>query len=227
MVVSAVDVVGKTITVTGSVADSAAIVAATATLGYPRFYAAGTNGADEAIGLDSIMLNTGTQFGISAATYNLWKANTFSVGGALTLAKIQEGVALASQRGLSEDVELFVNPVVWQDLSTEQVTYRMMDSSYSNKKAVNGFEGLEFHSQNGKITVYAHKYVKEGEAFLLPTRRAIRIGSSDISFNIPGTDNGQIFIQNPTSAGFTFRIFSQQALLVTKPAVCVKFTAIA
>jgi hypothetical protein len=195
--------------------------------GYLRFYTEGTNGADEAVGLDRIMTNSGLLFNINAATYNLWKANTFAVGGALTLAKIQEGVAVAAQRGLSEDVELFVNPAVWQDLSTEQVTYRMMDSSYSNKKGVNGFEGLEFHSQNGKITVYAHKYVKEGEAFLLPTRRAVRIGSSDISFNIPGTDNGQIFIQNPTSAGFQFRIFSQQALLVVKPALCVKFTGIA
>jgi len=223
--VASIDVTNKTITVTAAAADITAID--TEGAGYLRFYTEGTNGADEAVGLDRIMTNSGLLFNINAATYNLWKANTFAVGGALTLAKIQEGVAVAAQRGLSEDVELFVNPAVWQDLSTEQVTYRMMDSSYSNKKGVNGFEGLEFHSQNGKITVYAHKYVKEGEAFLLPTRRAVRIGSSDISFNIPGTDNGQIFIQNPTSAGFQFRIFSQQALLVVKPALCVKFTGIA
>jgi hypothetical protein len=191
-----------------------------------RFYSAGTDGADEAIGLDAIMLNTGTMFGINAATYSLWKANTSAVGGALSLAKIQAGVAVAAARGLAEDVDLYVNPSVWQSLSTEQVAYRMLDSSYSAKKAVNGFEALEFFSQNGKLTVMAHKYVKEGEAFMFPTDRAVRIGSSDVSFNIPGTDNGQIFIQNPTTAGFTFRIFSQQSLLVTKPAVCVKFTGV-
>lgn len=224
--VASIDVVAKTITVSGASADITAIVGGVGAGSYLRFYSAGTNGADEAVGLDKIMLNTGTLFGIDAATYSLWKANTYSVGGALTLAKIQAGVAVAAARGLSEDVEVYVNPSVWQELSTEQVAYRMLDSSYSAKKVVNGFEALEFHSQNGKLSVLAHKYVKEGEAFLLPTKRAVRIGSSDVSFNIPGTDNGQIFIQNPTTAGFTFRIFSQQSLLVTRPAVCIKFTSI-
>jgi hypothetical protein len=227
VVVSSIDVVNKTITVSGSTGDIAAIDTGTDVHdGWLRFYSAGTDGADEAIGLDAIMLNTGTMFGINAATYSLWKANTSAVGGALSLAKIQAGVAVAAARGLAEDVDLYVNPSVWQSLSTEQVAYRMLDSSYSAKKAVNGFEALEFFSQNGKLTVMAHKYVKEGEAFMFPTDRAVRIGSSDVSFNIPGTDNGQIFIQNPTTAGFTFRIFSQQSLLVTKPAVCVKFTGV-
>lgn len=230
MVVSSIDVVAKTITVSGAAADITAIdTYADGTSGHNmvlRFYTAGTNGADEAVGLDKIMLNTGTLFGIDASVYSLWKANTYAVGGALTLAKIQSGVAVAAQRGLSEDVTVYVNPVIWTELSTEQVAYRQLDASYSAKKVVNGFEALEFHSQNGKLTVMAHKYVKEGEAFMFPTDRAVRIGSSDISFNIPGTDNGQIFIQNPTSMGFSFRIFSQQSLLVTKPAVCVKFTGI-
>lgn len=227
MTVSSIDVVNKTITITGAAADITAIDNGTdVNNGWVRFYTAGTDGADEAVGLDKIMLNTGSLFGIDAATYSLWKANTFAVSSALTLAKIQEAVSVAAARGLSEDVELFVNPTVWQDLSSEAMTFRRFDSSYSATKTVNGTEALEFHSQNGKISVYSHKYVKEGEAFMLPTKRAVRIGSSDISFNIPGTDNGQIFIQNPTSAGFTFRIFSQQSLLVTKPALCVKLTAI-
>lgn len=221
--VSSIDVVNKTITVTGATGDITAIDAGVTTGSLVRFYSAGSNGADEAVGLDRIMLNTGVLFNIDASLYSLWKSNTYDVSGALTLAKIQAGVAVAAQRGLSEDVNLYVNPVVWQELSTEQVAYRMLDSSYSTKKVENGFETLEFYSQNGKLSVHAHKYVKEGEAFLLPTDRCVRIGSSDISFNIPGTDNGQIFIQNPTTAGFTFRIFSQQSLLVTKPAVTVKF----
>lgn len=222
--VSAIDIVNKNITVTGAAGDITAIDAGTPT--YSRFYAAGTNGADEAVGLDKIFLNAGTLFGIDAAVYSLWKANTYAVGGALTLAKLQAAVATAAARGLSEDVEVYVSPTVWQQLSTEQVAYRMLDSSYSAKKVVNGFEALEFHSQNGKLSVMAHKYVKDGEAFMFPTKRAVRIGSSDVSFNIPGTDNGQIFIQNPTTAGFTFRIFSQQSLLVTRPAVCTKLTGI-
>ncbi len=227
VVVSSIDVTNKTITVSGAAADITAIDAGTTVNGgYPRFYSAGTNGADEAVGLDKIMTNTGSLFGIDAAVYSLWKANTYAVSGALTLAKIQAGVALAAARGLSEDVAIYVNPSVWQELSSEQVAFRMFDSSYNSKKAANGFEALEFFSQNGKITVYAHKYVWEGAAYMLPTDRAVRIGSTEVSFNIPGTDNGQVFIQNPTTAGFTFRLYSAQSLLVEKPAACVKFTAI-
>ncbi len=231
MTVTAIDVTNKTITLagsngTGGGSDYALVNAGVTTGSYLRFYTAGTNGADEAVGLDKIMTNTGTLFGIDAATYSLWKANTYAVSGALTLAKIQAGIAVAASRGLSEDVQLYVNPSVWQSLSTEQVAYRQLDSSYSRKEATNGFEALTFYSQNGKVEVYAHKYVKEGEAFLLPTSRAVRIGSSDISFAIPGTDNGQIFIQNQTTAGFSFRVYSQQSLLVETPARCVKFTAI-
>ena len=224
--VTSINVTAKTITVSAATGDITAINAGVTSGSLVRFYTAGTNGADEAVGLDKIMLNTGTLFGIDASVYSLWMANTYSVAGALTLAKIQAGVAVAAARGLSEDVNIYVNPSVWQELATEQVAYRMLDSSYSTKGVENGFEKLTFFSQNGKLSVLAHKYVKEGEAFLLPTDRAVRIGSSDISFNIPGTDNGQIFIQNPTTAGFTFRIFSQQSLLVTKPAVCIKFYAI-
>jgi len=225
LVVASIDVVGKSITVTGAAGDITAVEAGEVG-GWLRFYSAGSDGADEAVGLDKIMTNTGTLFGIDAAVYSLWKANTSAVSGALTLAKIQAGVATAAARGLSEDVSIYVNPSVWQSLSNEQVAFRMFDSSYSSKKASNGLEALEFYSQNGKITVYAHKYVKEGEAFMLPTDRAVRIGSTEVSFNIPGTDNGQVFIQNPSTAGFTFRLYSAQSLLVEKPASCVKFTGI-
>jgi hypothetical protein len=226
--VSSVSLANKTITITAAAGDITAIDAyfTGVPTGYVRFYQGGSDGLDEVIGLDKIALNTGTLFGIDAATYGLWKANTYNVAGALTLAKIQAAVAVAVGRGLSEDLELFVSPDVWQSLSTEQVAYRMMDSSYSTREAKNGFETLVFHSQNGKVSVHAHRYVKTGDAFLVPTDNLCRIGSSDVSFNIPGTNQGQVFIQNATTAGFTFRVFSQQGLLCYKPATLTKLYGI-
>lgn len=225
--VASVDLVGKTITVTAAAADITAINAASAVLnGFVRFYAGGSNGLDEQVGLDKIAVNTGVLFGINATTYNLWRANTYAVGGALTFQKIQDAIAIATARGLSEDVQLFVPPRVWQSLSTEQVAFRQLDSSYSRKVNENGFESLCFYSQNGKIEVIAHKYLKEGEAYAFPTKYATRVGASDISFNIPGTNNGEVFIQNPTTAGFQFRMYSNQNLLIERPATLIKFTGI-
>lgn len=225
LTISSINIGAKSILVQGAAGDLTALNAGGAG-GILRFYSKGSNGADEAVGLERIMSNTGTLFGIDASVYNLWQANVYNVGGPLTLAAVQSGLAVAAQRGLSEDVNLYVNPKTWVQLSSEEVAFRMFDSSYNTKKGTNGFEALEFHTQTGKVSVYSHKYVKEGEAFALPTDRAVRIGSTEVSFNIPGTDNGTVFIQNPTTAGFTFRLYSAQSLLVEKPASCVKFTGI-
>jgi hypothetical protein len=228
LVVTSIDVANKQITVTGASADITAVKAGVTAGSLLRFYVVGDTGAglNEAVGLDAIALNTGTLFGIDAGVYSLWKANTSAVGGNLTLASIQQGIATAVARGLSEEIDVFVNPVTWKFLSTEQVAYRMLDSSYSSSKVKNGFEAIEFYSQNGKISVYAHKFVKEGEAYALPLNRAVRVGATDITFNIPGTDSGKIFQQSANNAGFEFRVYSNQALLVTKPATLIKFTGI-
>jgi hypothetical protein len=222
LTIASVDVVNKTLTVTGAAADITAIDAANT--GYVRF--AGSAG-NEMVGLDKILTNTGTLFGIDASTYALWAANTYSAGSAaLTFAKLQQAVALAQARGLAEDVDVLVSPSTWVDLLNQQAALRMYDSSFSNSKVDNGSKAIEFFSQNGKMTIHSHIYVKEGEAFVLPFDRAVRIGSTDITFNIPGSDSGKVFQQQANNAGFEYRLYTQQSMLVETPAKCVKITGI-
>jgi hypothetical protein len=225
VVVSAVDVINKKLTVTGNATDVAAVdtYLAGANGGVLRYYGATSN---EMAGLDKILTNTGSLFGIDASAYALWGANTYAVGGALTLAKLQSAVALAVARGLTEDVDVLVNPSTWSNLLTEQAALRMYDSSFSSAKTTSGSKAIEFFSQNGKMTIHPHIYVKEGEAFALPFDRAVRVGSSDITFNIPGTDDGKVFQQRADNAGFEYRIYTQQSLLVETPAKCIKLTGI-
>lgn len=222
LVIASVDVVNKTLTVTAAAADITAIDAANT--GYVRF--AGASG-NEMVGLDKILTNTGSLFGIDASAYALWAANTYSAGSAtLTFAKLQQAVALAQARGLAEDVDVVVNPSTWVDLLNQQAALRMYDSSFSNSKVDNGSKSIEFFSQNGKMTIHSHIYVKEGEAFVLPFSRAVRIGSTDITFNIPGSDSGKVFQQQANAAGFEYRLYTQQSMLVETPAKCVKITNI-
>jgi hypothetical protein len=222
MTVTSVDVVNKTLTVSGAAADVTAIDAGSPT--YVRF--AGSAG-NEMVGLDRILTNTGTLFGIDASAYALWKANSYSAGSAaLTFAKLQQAIAVAQARGLAEDVDVLVNPTTWVDLLNQQAALRMYDSSFSNSKVDNGSKAIEFFSQNGKLTIHSHIYVKEGEAFVLPFDRAVRIGSTDITFNIPGSDSGKVFQQQANNAGFEYRLYTQQSMLVETPAKCVKITGI-
>ena len=135
---------------------------------------------------------------------------------------LQKAVALAVDRGLTEDVDVLVNPATWVNLLTQQAALRMYDQSFSEAKVVNGSKVIEFFSQNGKLRIHAHIYMKEGISLVLPFDRAVRIGSTDVTFNIPGTDDGKIFQQQANNAGFEYRVYTQQSVLVETPAKCVK-----
>ena len=218
MTVTAVNVTTRTVTLSGAAADVTNIDALTA--GYVRFF--GASGA-EAVGIDKILTNTGTLFNIDASTYNLWKSN-FLTSIPKTLAGLLSAVAVAQGRGLNEDVDVLVSPDVWNVLVSNEAALRMYDSSFSSAKLENGTKSITFYSQNGKLTIHSHTYVKAGEFFMLPLGRVTRIGASDTTFNIPGTMDGKVFRQLSDQAGFEFRLYSNQALLIETPAKCVKGT---
>jgi len=84
VVVTAVDLDARTITVTGNASDLTAIDAAT----LPDIYFKGSYGK-EMVGIDKILTNTGTLFNINAGTYGMWKSSSYSAGSAaLTMAKV-------------------------------------------------------------------------------------------------------------------------------------------
>lgn len=178
---------------------------------------------EECVGLDSITTNTGVLFNISATTYDLWKGNTSTVTGALTMGKILNGLAGAVGRGLDEDGVLLVNPNTWQDLSTNEAALRRYDSSYKSKESDNGQESICYYGQNGKIEVMPHLFVKGGNAFFFVPDRMKRIGSVDVTFEQPGT-GGRIFFNIPDRAAYEFRSYTDQALFCDKPTTLVKFS---
>lgn len=227
LVVSAVDPVAKTITVTGNNTDLAAIntyVAANPGSGGVVFRGTGitSRGDQEMVGMKGIISNTGTLFNINAANFNLWKGNTYSAGStSLTFAKIQTAVAQLVGRGLNEKLSFFINPVTWGNLLTDQASLRQYDSSYSEASVELGSKSIKFYSQNGELEIVSHLFVKEGDAFALPTKRAKRIGSTDWTLGIPGTMQNEVYIQNPTTASFSYRMYTQQSLFIEKPAACL------
>ncbi len=101
---------------------------------------------NEFAGIHKILTNTGSLFGISATTYNLWKGNSYNASGALSFNKLQDAIALGVRKGLESDVKVFVNPLVWADLLNDQAALRQYDSSYSSAKAENGAKSIMFHS---------------------------------------------------------------------------------
>lgn len=187
---------------------------------------AGTFAYAEMAGLKKIMQNTGTLFGISAASYDLWRGNTVTISGQLTMAKVLSGVAKAVGRGLASDVTLVVNPDTWADLASNLAALRRFDGSYSRSKAENGSEMLEYVSQNGVIKIMAYNLVKAGDAFLFPEDKVVRIGAREIGLNDPTRPQDEIFFTIPGKAGVGLRSYTNQAVFVESPAQAVFFSGI-
>jgi hypothetical protein len=220
LVISAVDLAARTVTVTGDAGDIAAVAATDV------IYFRNAKG-NEAAGADKIITNTGTLFNIDASAYSLWKGNSYPAGGAaLTFAKLQGGIALAVNKGLEEDVCVMVSAATWSNLMSDQAALREYDSKYSKMEMENGAESIKFHSQNGSLEIVPSIYIKEGEAIALPPKRCMRLGSTDVTFRLPGKSEEEIFLQLPSQAGYELRSYTEQTFFCESPGRTVKFTGI-
>lgn len=226
--VYSVNVSTKTVLVDGTTTGISALDAATLAGSVVAFYRGARTGAstfNEMPGIDKIITNTGILFNINAADWSLWRGNTYNASGALTFGKLQAAVAIAVGRGLMESVTVYVNPKTWSNLLNDQAGLRMYDSSYSSKALENGAQSLKFNSQNGVLEVVSHPFVKEGEAFIVPLKRLKRLGATEITFKTPGW-GGDIFKQLENNAGFEYRTYFNQAIMLETPARAVKITGI-
>ncbi len=215
LVVASVDLDARTVTVTGTTTG----IVATDVVYFKGAY------NKEMSGLDKIITNTGSLFGIDSSIYALWKGNSYSAGSAaLTMAKVLSATGKAvSKGGLNEDVILLCNPITWQNLNSDQAALRQYVDKDS--KALNGFEAIEYRGQNGKISVISSSFVKEGEAFIFPPKKLKRVGASEMTFKTPGRDE-EIFLHVPDSNSYEIRLYANQSLFVEAPAKCVKITGI-
>jgi hypothetical protein len=214
--VTAVDFDAKSVTVDSMPAG----VAAT-----DEIYELGSKGKEMA-GLHKIITNTGSLFGISASQYSLWKGNSHAVGGALTFEKLAKGLAKPVAKGLQSDVTVYVNPKSWADVMTEQAGSRRFDVSYKPASQQNGSEALEFYSQNGKMTIVSSIFVKEGYAYAINHDQFLRVGSTDLTFKNP-LSNEDFFHLLENNAGVGIRCYTNQALFCNKIGHQLIFTGIA
>lgn len=178
----------------------------------------------ECYGLDAIMTNTGSMFGVDASAYSLWKASSYAAGGALTMAKILSAVSKAvSKGGLNDDAVVLVHPSSWNNLNANEAALRHYTDEKSEAK--NGFDAITYRGPNGLIKVVSHPMVKRGEAFVFNPKEMKRIGAQDISSETPGRPE-EIFLHSSTLSAYTLRVYSNQAIVCMKPAQMVKITGV-
>lgn len=182
----------------------------------------------EAKGLVSIISESSSLFGISltgAGASSLFKGNTYNVGGVISFNKINAGLTKAVAKGLKKNVKVYVPFKAWDQLMTDQAALRDYDGSYNPKQGENGFQAIRYHSKNGLIEIIPCGYLKNGHAVAICTEDYLRVGSSDISFKIPG-DNENYFRHLEGHAAYEMRAWSDQALFGMRPGYSVLFTGI-
>jgi hypothetical protein len=216
LVITAIDIEARTITVSGT----SAAVAAGDFLFYKGFR------GSEMIGIDQIATNTGILHNIDAAQYGLWRSSSYGAGSAaLTMPKILSAAAKSSNRGCKEELILLCSNLTFGNLNADQAALRSYDTSYS-KTGENGFEELKFKAQNGLLTVVGDSMIKEGEAFMFPVKRMKRIGATDLTFKRPGRSDDQVWLELPSNAGYEVRSYSSFGLYCERPAYVTKITGI-
>lgn len=178
----------------------------------------------EPIGLDKIITNASSLFGIDASVYAQWAGSSYAVSGALTVAKILEAVSLACGKGgLMEEADVLVSTKTFTKLSSSMSDLRQRDGD--SKEGIGGFETIKVLGPNGALNVVPHPFVKEGEGFIVPMKRVKRIGSQEFSFQTPGRSE-ELFLHVPDSNAYELRLYSAQAIAPEKPAQMVKMTGI-
>lgn len=175
----------------------------------------------EMAGLKKIISNVGTLFNISAADFDLWRGNTITTTGQLTMAKIFSAASRAVQRGLDGNLYCMVNPSSWADLSSNAAALRRFDGSYSRKKSVNGSNELEFEFENGVIKVFSYNLCMQGDCIMWPENNAIRCGARPLGLNDPTRPEDEIFFTIPGKAGVGIRAYTNQAIFLETPAQAV------
>lgn len=222
VVITAIDVDNKTISVSGNQTDIGNLAAGDVAYFY-GFY------GSEAYGLDKIITNATTLYNINSATYpDVWKGNIHDCGNAnLTLSKLMKGLAKAANRGLEDaKVTCLVSNSSFSDLNSDMAALRKFDGSYSPKNAENGFRTITLYSNVGELMVVPSIYVKEGEAFAFSPDDCKRIGSTDITFNLPGQPSESVFFPMASNAGVEIRAYTSQTMFMNHPSWAVKFTGI-
>lgn len=195
-----------------------------------RIYWAGAK-ETEFKGLHAIAETAGDLFGIDNNVYDLFKANIVNVGtdattnaAELSFEKIQEGVAVAMEKGFGEEsMTVIVNPKSWKNLLTEQASLRQYDSSFSKVKVEQGAQYIEFYSQNGMIKIVPSTFCKEGFAYAICEKDMMRIGSIDVSFKDPMTGEDKYFRHLENNHGVEIRAYTDQALFTPRPSSIVLF----
>jgi len=207
LTISAVDITDRSVTVTGT---SAAVVA------NDNLYfknSRTTTAWNECAGLYAILTNAGTLFDIDAATYDAWQSQYLDVSGQVSLTAIMRLMAKCQAYGLEKAI-LLIGPERFADLAADEAALRRYTDAGTNAKR--GPRGIMYDMGGVSVEIISHPMLKLGHAMLLPSMEVHRIGSTDVTMALPGS-NEELSVNVSNSTAIEFRSMSDQAVFMEIP----------
>lgn len=199
LVVSAVDLDAKTLTVTGTTTG----ITTSDVIFLQKCQTATTGVMMEPVGIyKQISAQTGTVFGVNKATYSSYRGRVSATTGTLTAGKLLTLASKIVSRGFQGKLIALMSPKAHATLNAANMAARMFDSSYSVTKASNGSEDLTFKGKGVEIECLVHPYAHDGRILMFPAAEGYvkRGGAVDLSFQIPSSDLEYILPIATTSA---------------------------
>lgn len=228
-VLTSVNIPNQTLLITGTTGDTTTLQALNGTT--LDIYMSNSFG-NQMLGIHGITASLpGTPaalFGLSTTAYSVWNGNQFACGSvAISLGKLEDGVGLAAARGAEdEDISTMINPINYTNLVVEASSARRYDSSFKQGKLDNGARALEYYGPTGLIQLVSHPFVKQGFAYGLPLERCKRIGSVDVTFDLPGFAGPALYVPSSTFTGVLVTEFTSQAFYLEAPSHSIQWTGI-
>lgn len=177
----------------------------------------------EMLGFVGACQTVGTLWGISTSQYALWQPKTSVVGGSLTFERVMMGTSKVADIGFIGTLNVHVCPNSWQDMNDDQAALvRHADKAGGTVSL--GSEDIVFYGQTGKVVIKPNIYMKRGMALGLPEGHCQRVGSTDITFGMPGY--GKMVRELEDYAGVETRLYWDQAAFCDAPAFMHLWTGI-
>jgi hypothetical protein len=134
-----------------------------------------------------------------------------------------EGTARVADIGFQGTLNIHVSPATWKDICDDQAALaRWVNKSGGGVTA--GFEEISYVGQTGKVKIIPNIYMKRGLMCGFPEGYCKRIGSTDLTFTMPGY--GKMLRELENVAGVEARVYSDQAPFVERPAWSLLYTGV-
>jgi hypothetical protein len=219
LVIVAVDLTAKTVTVSGNATDLGNL-ADTHRLVFRGSY------SNAFAGFDVISSGPTTLFGITTANApDVMKGTQTSVGGNASLQHFLDAAAIAADRGADGVLTAYIPTRLFGVLNGNENVLRRYDGSYSRKKHSTGAESIELTSGPTTIEFVPSGFIKEGQAFILPAKECSRIGATDITDRDPTSGEVDWHRLESTNAS-ELRMWSDFALFCERPSAVIKLYGI-